>query len=461
MTAPPRYHAPPLHTSGGPHKGNCTRVFCHAKRDAKGMAPVLRTDTSGRPLTQFLVKATGALKEKLRARGVPTSRTIWLLGWDEAQVERAKIIDAWTRIERPEDVVHTMNELAQKFLAVKGRRGSRARKSTVAAYARRLALYVLPYFGSRELPSITPEDIDAWSEKHNSTGSSRTRQARLGTLTALFRFGEAYKWVASPIRPEHAIEVLKVGKRRGDVIGDERVARALSQEKNEIEQIVAALDEGDPALRMMVRLMAWMGQRNREALHIRVADCVFADDGSAFIWVASDFPCDCVDCRINGGIRFTKNQKLRLVPIHFSLIAPLKEYLLARAAHFAGLHTPWLFPLWRRGHSPASIGSIRTAPSFSAAFKSAAKRAGFDGLIVHDLRATAKTALILNLGNAAAIDYALGHAPRSAMDEVYVKYEREPGLLYRAVFPGVLPPVTLVKDWPAPRESDRLMTASR
>jgi integrase len=442
---------------------NNSRISCHAQRDANGMAPVLRTDASGRALTQFCIRATGSLKEKLRARGESVSRTIWILGWDAAQVERAKIVDEWNRAPRAEDVVHTMNELCDQFIAIRAHPDSTTRKSTVNTYRERLAQFVRPYFGTRDVRSITPADTGKWKAKYAATGAARTRQSKLGTLTALFTLARSYGWIAtSPILREHQIPVLKIGQRRGAVCGDERIARALAPE--EIERIVAELDEDDPALRLMVQMMGWTAWRSREAIHIRTSDVRLSDDGSAFISVVSGVPCPCGECAKNDGIRFTKNSKSRLTLVHPSLVQKLTDFMTQHREYFAArMPTPWLFPTWRRrGSSHASIGGIRVGQGLRIAFQAAAKRAGFSGLILHDLRSSAKTSLLLNGGNPTAIDAMVGHAMRgSAMNEIYARFEERPSAYYAACFPQWSPKLTLVQDQPGPVMADTRMVASR
>jgi len=110
----------------------------------------------------------------------------------------------------------------------------------------------------------------------------------------------------------------------------------------------------------------------------------------------------------------------------------------------------WLFPCWRaKPRQRTRPGQLRVARTVSDAFLAAAQAAGLDtgreaGVVFHDLRATAKTALLLSGGNPTAVDVALGHA-LPGMSGIYVQLQQQPAKLYAGVFPAWEPTLTVVK----------------
>jgi integrase len=81
----------------------------------------------------------------------------------------------------------------------------------------------------------------------------------------------------------------------------------------------------------------------------------------------------------------------------------------------------------------------------SGAFATAAAAAGLADVVFHDLRASAKTNLLLAGANATAVDVALGHQ-LPGMSSIYVTLESQPGLLYRGCYRAWTPRLTVVKE---------------
>jgi integrase len=212
-----------------------------------------------------------------------------------------------------------------------------------------------------------------------------------------------------------------------------------------VTEVLSKLDPDDPALQLMIELTGRMGFRLREATHLRAEDVTFHRDGSAFIAVASGIDCSCRDCR---GTRLTKAGSARLVPIPMDLQGRVRMFLEVRRARFGAAGT--LFPVWRaKPRQRTKPGQLRVARTVSDAFLTAAAAAGLEtgretGVVFHDLRATAKTHLLLAGANPTAVDVALGHA-LPGMSAIYVQFVKHPALLYKGVYPTWEPTLTVVK----------------
>jgi integrase len=435
MTAK-RFTPPPKRSPAGKRRKSRLRICLHVKRDANGKSePEALLD--GTPLWRFVVR--GHLPD-----GTPKTKTFAAPDWREAEIAASKIADEWARLPQPAPARHTVNDLADLYLAIKKSKGSTMRTSTVLDYERRIDRDIRPMLGNERVEDLTPALITEWMDAYCPyTLKSRTRAHRLGLLSSLLRLAIRRQWITvSPILPEeHRITVLKVGRVEGQVVGDERKAIALRAD--EVDRVIAALDDGDPAMRMLVAVTARAGFRLREVTHLRVADVAVQPNGAAFITVASGFLCSCVDCRasysdtdgeIKPSLRLTKAGESRVTPLAVELIAPMREYLGERAARF-GDRGP-LFPVWRRakgGH--LRPGDMRSAQTIRKVFQVAAKAVGIKGVVFHDLRSTSKTRLLADGGVPAAVDYAIGHR-MPGMTQLYAAWADDLDQFYRAVFPS-------------------------
>jgi integrase len=388
-------------------------------------------DADGAPVPSAL-----GWKYLLRAPGGKPSKTIFAADKADAVSEAHKQVARWAAEAgagaKPAE--RTMDALSDHFLAVKRHADSPTRVATADAYARELEIHIRPFFGKTTVAGVTPNDVDRWRAEHASSGKSRTRQKRVSLLSSLFRLAVDEGWrVGSPVLTRHHVPVLKHGKQKGKLVGDQRVARVLNAEQ--LAAAVERLDPDDLALRLLVELTGRVGLRLREATHLRAGDWAPHPDGSAFVTVGSSFACACRECC---GLRLTKAGKARLVPVPQDLIAPLAAHAAALTARFGP--GGWLFPVWHaKPRQRTRPGDLRVARTTSEAFITAAG----DGYVFHDLRATAKTHLRLG-GNHDAVDAAMGHE-LPGMSSVYVQFQEQPALLYKGVYPDWRPTLTMVK----------------
>lgn len=443
---PKRYTPPPKRSPAGKRRKSRLRICLHVKRGTDGNAEPEEMD-GDTPLWRFVVR--GHLPD-----GTPKTKTFAAPDWREAEITAAKVADEWARTPPPAPVTHTVNDLADLYLAIKKSKNSTMRTSTVLEYERRIDRFIRPMLGATPVDEVTADVITKWIAINcPATLKARTRAHRLGLLSALFRVAIRRAWIAvSPILPEeHGITVLKVGRVEGQVVGDERKAIALRAD--EVDRVIKTLDVGDPAMRLLVAVTARAGFRLREVTHLRVADVVIQANGAAFVTVASGFLCSCIDCRqnysdtdgeIKPSMRLTKAGEGRVTPLAPQLVAPMREYLDERAARF-GDSGP-LFPVWRRGRGThLRPGDMRSAQTVRKVFQAAAKATGIEGVVFHDLRSTSETRLLSEGGVPAAVDCAIGHR-MPGMTEIYAQFADDPDQFYRAVFPAWRPTLALHAD---------------
>jgi integrase len=431
---PKRYTPPPKRSPAGKRRKSRLRICLHVKRGGDGNA-VPEELLDGAPLWRFVVR--GRLPD-----GTPKTKTFAAPDWREAEIAAARIADGWARVLLPAPVTHTMNDLADLYLTIKKSKGSTMRTSTVLDYERRIGRFIRPMLGPVPVEEVTPDLITKWIVINCPvTLKARTRAHRLGVLSSLIRVAIRRKWITvSPILPEeHRITVLKEGRVEGQVVGDERKAIALRAD--DVDRIVAALDSGDPAMRMLVAVTARCGFRLREVCHLEGRDLMLQSNGAAFLTVASGRTCSCVDCRTNSNVRLTKAGESRVTPLAPELIEPLRNYLAERVKRF-GDRGP-LFPVWRRWRGThLRPGDMRSAQTVRKVFQAAAKTAGIEGVVFHDLRSTSKTRLLAEGGVPAAVDCAIGHR-MPGMTQLYAQFADDLNQFYRAVFPTWRPTLAL------------------
>ena len=348
--------APPPRQTRRRDKGN-GKLSLHTERGIDGKAEPYKLDEKRRPLWKFTYR--------LRP-GPGGSQSFAALDWADAErlsalvAEQLKTGSAGSGTPLAE---RTVNQICDHLLAVRGHRDSSTRESTVTGYERDLERLVRPYFGTRLVGDITPEDVDRWKATHAAEGKARTRQKRVNLLASVFKLAVTDGWIStSPVLRRHRVRVLKLGEQDGKLRGDQRIAQVLSAEQ--VAQVLGKLDADDPALRLLVELTGRMGFRLREITHARAEDATFYPDGSAFIAVASGIDCSCRDCR---GTRLTKAGSARLVPIPMDLQDSVRAFLEARRARFG--MTGALFPVWRaKPRQRTRPGQLRVARTVSDAF---------------------------------------------------------------------------------------------
>jgi integrase len=413
------------------------KISLHVQRDLRGFAEP-HDVVSGRPRWTFTLRWKAP-------DGLYRCRNLWCETQREAEIEAEKQVEAWQREQilgehKTAEEARTGNNLCDLFLDMKQHEDSSTRQGTVEGYRKDLARFVRPFFGDLPVAEVTPDHVTNWKTKYAADGKARTRQKRVNLLASLFLLAIERGWRQnSPVLSQHRVRVLKVGERDGKLRGDQRVAQVVNAEQ--LGQIIGNLDEADPALRLMVHLTGWMGFRLREVTHLRAEDIKLNEDGSGFVTVSSDVPCSCRDCKTNDGTRLTKAGRARLVPVPPEHIDALRSYMIERSAKFGD--RGWLFPEWRRRpRQRTQPGGIRVPRTVTGRFQAAALEAGLSGLVFHDLRATAKTLLILRGANVTAVDVALGHQ-LPGMSSIYVQLAQQPALFYRSVFSDWQPRLTL------------------
>lgn len=446
---PKLYKAPPPQSV---RRRDGTKLSLHVKRDRRGFAVAYQV-INDEPHWRFVYRHGG--------KGAPT-KTFPATDWTDAQRQAVKLAEEFDlRSEAraapsAEPPARRMSDLVRLFGEHVTSADSRCSAATARGYKRDIELSITPFFVQEmhdpSVGSITPEDVDRWKSKYlpESESKDRTRQQIVQLLDRMFKLAVEYGWCnRSPVLSKHRVTVAKVGEKRGNREGDQRVGvYVASAEVERIVAKVAQLRPRDPAASLAVLLAAQCGFRREELVHLRREAVTMTNDYTVIHVRAVKCNCDrCARDRL-GTWRPKTSAGNRPAVVPPEIVPVLESYLEERDRQHGG-RPGWLFPAWPGGRERNHIepGGQRLPDWAPDDFKEAAEALKLTRVTFHDTRHTAKTDLLARSGHQAAVDVVIGHR-QAGMNAVYAHLEVDLTRLYRLIFP----------DWAAAQPVMRLAT---
>jgi integrase len=444
MTTKPKLHpAPPRQTV---RRRDGTKLSLHVKRDRRGKAPAYYEEND-KPFWKFTYRHTDG---RCKTFGAPT--------WREAEVKADKIAEKFDAPPQPETTPNAdpqarrTSDLVRLFGDHVSGPDAKCNAATARGYQREVKDWVEPFFVDElrnpAVGAVTPEDVDRWKAKYlpESDLKDRTRQRLVQLLNRMFNLGVEYGWCdRSPVLSKHRVTVAKVGEKKGNREGDQRVGVYVAP--TGIESVVAKVTElrpRDPAAPVAVLLAARCGFRREELVHLRRESVAMMDDYTVI--QVEPVKCTCNHCTRDrhGTWRPKTGAGIRPAVVPPEVVPVLQTYLDERDQQHG--NSGWLLPAWPAGRERNHIepGGQRLPDWAPDDFKDAVEALKLTGLVFHDLRHTAKTDLLARSGHQAAVDVVIGHR-QAGMNAVYSHLEADLPRLYRLIFPDWAAAQSVVK----------------
>jgi integrase len=254
----------------------------------------------------------------------------------------------------------TMMDLADRF---EREHVVRKRPATQITYCRLLRLHIKPFFGRHsKVADVGFADVDALHRKVTSTGSTYTANRCISVLSKMFSLAQRWEWADR--NPCKGIERNPEQKRKRYLAAGER------------ERLMAALAETpDRQFVAAILLLLLSGARKSEVLGMKWSD-VDLDRG---IWTK---------------LAATVKQKTdHVVPLSAAAIDVLKA--------IPTRNSKWVFP------SNSKEGHVIDVKK---GWDGLLKRAGIEGLRMHDLRHSFASALVSSGASLPLVGALLGHS---------------------------------------------------
>ena len=274
----------------------------------------------------------------------------------------------------------TVGDLAPTWLMVKS---AKVKPKTYAGYESLLSAKVLPRWRDVQVSTITTADVEAWVSQLTASGlsASRTRQAYLVLKGIL---DTAVKARNLAVNPAHSVGLPKMPESRRGYL-------TMGQ--------LEALANGAGQYGSLIRVLGYCGLRWGEAAALTVEQCDL---------LRSRLSVDRSVVDISGVLSLgtTKSGKRRDVPVSRFLRDELAVVLAGKAPG------DLVFPAPRGGH-------LRNSNFRRGYFDKAARAAGLDGLVPHELRHTAASLAIASGANIKVVQTMMGHASATMTWDLY------------------------------------------
>jgi integrase len=302
----------------------------------------------------------------------------------------AEAIRAGVRVLPPEP--HSFDELANYWLEKKApqKRSGKDDRSIINKHLR-------PYFGAIELPALGVEVVDQFVVDMEDEVSPKTLHNVLTLLGTMLRQAVRLKWI---------VAIPPIDKPRLQD-GDYKWLRTTEEIR---KLLLAAQAEDAPGVLMLYTAAFYTGMRAGELLGLR--------------WEDVDLEQRLITVKRSYGNPFTKNSRIRHVPILTPLLKPLREWRLQAGG-------PWVFPNRQ--------GNVRQPSDrwLQELFKRCLERAGLTPVRFHDLRHTFASHWVMSRGDIFRLKKVLGHSDikmtlryaHLAPDVYREDYERLPDLV--------------------------------
>jgi integrase len=313
----------------------------------------------------------------------------------------------------------TLAKWAEQYLE----RSDRLRPATKAAYGGALRRQILPGLGHRPLATIRPLDVQEWADKLRTAGySSGTIHLAYRVLRAVLEGARKDGRIAS--NPAQNLR-LKTTDR------DSQEMRIL--EPPEIQTLADAVQSIEPRFRALIPFLAYTGLRIGEASALRTTNLNLA---KREVVVAEGLS--------EGQLGPTKTGRSRVVSLPRLVVSELKRHLESFPPTEAGI----VFA------SPQG-GYLNRHNFYNRVWYPALKRAGLQGVRVHDLRHTAVSLAIR-----------AGASPREAMDFAGHSSIAVTMNVYGHLFPGQGLSLAdrldeLAQTWPAAKQARKRIGLKR
>jgi len=235
---------------------------------------------------------------------------------------------------------------------------AKANKKSWRSDRSRLDAHLIPYFGSMKLEDITPLAVEKYRSARLRSVSKSSTNREMALLKVMFNLAIDWGFVS-----ENPLRRVKMFSEK-----DNLKERVLSEDE-EARLLAAAA----PHLRMVITGLLATGARISELMALK--------------WAAVDLERDTVL------LTKTKSGRNRVIPINAQLRGVL-DALRARSTNGRVFVGPKGQP----------VGSVRTS------FEGACRRAGLEGLRLHDLRHTFATRLVRRGVDIITVQSLLGHS---------------------------------------------------
>jgi integrase len=422
--------APPRQTV---RRRDGTKLSLHIKRNGRGMAEPYKV-IEGEPYWKATYRHPDG-----------RCKTFGVLDWRDAERKADKIREAFDHPPqaKPLETSKQMTGLVELFVKHVTGPDATCSARTARGYKKQVEQKIIPYFvGKLNNPAVSdvmPEHVDEWMAAYLPVSELKdeTRRKLVELLDRLFKLAMDYRWCDwSPVLPKHHVQPAKLGQRKGNREGDQRVGMYVEPET--IDAIVAKVAElrpRDPAAPIVVLLAARSGFRREELVHLR-RENVELTASHAVIHVRPA-PCGCARCVPDrlGTWRPKTGAGTRPAVVPPEVVPVLRAYLDERDRQHGG-KAGWLLPAWPAGRERNHIepGGQRLPDWGPDDFKEATEAVKLYGLVFHDTRHTAKTDLLARSGHQAAVDVVIGHR-QVGLNDTYAHLEADLPRLYRLVFP--------------------------
>jgi len=295
----------------------------------------------------------------------------------------------------------------------------RLRLATKAAYSGALRRQILPTLGHRPVATIRPHDVQEWADKLRRAGySSGTIHLAYRVLRAVLEAARKDGRIAS--NPAQNLR-LKITDR------DNQEMRIL--EPPEIQTLADAVESIEPRFRALIPFLAYTGLRIGEASALRTVNLNLAKREVTVTEGLSE-----------GQLGRTKMGSSRVVSLPKLVVSELERHLERFPPTKAGI----VFASPQGGH-------LNRHNFYNRVWYPALKRAGLEGVRVHDLRHTAVSLAIR-----------AGATPREAMDFAGHSSIAVTMNVYGHLFPGQGLSLAdrldeLAQTWPAPEQAGNVV----
>jgi integrase len=270
----------------------------------------------------------------------------------------------------------TIGELLRDYLAyVKGR----GKPSGILWVENKIGAILLPHFDKLRAASLTTRDLQAWREKRRATVEDTTINRDMAILRAAFNYGRRQtppKVAATPYFP---------------LVREDNARQGFLEEAD----YRLVLEHTPACLKPLLATAYWTGARKGELIMLK--------------WKQVDLAAGFIELQAPT----TKNRAGRYLPIiegdMAELLAAQKEFRDTECPE-----TPWVF-FWYGAQHHRPVGSRITG--FRGSWDATVEKAGFSGLLFHDLRRSGVRNMIQGAGVSEKQAMLIsGHKTRSMID---------------------------------------------
>jgi integrase len=321
----------------------------------------------------------------------------------EAEVIRAKRIEAVRKGDYVHDTDMAMSDLFEKFMATRRRRLA---PTSIDRYTSLLATYLMPELGAVKVASLRKahliEAFEAWRDRGGRQPSGRTIKHAFDLLRATLNWAVRCDYATSNVAAKIAPEDLpRARKPESRVLTEVELRQILAEAKNPTKRAKARGTLSSHAwFYPAVAFAAYTGARRGEVLALRWSG-VNLDEAAATIRESLAEP------RSGMVFKEPKNGRARTITLGDELVAILRSHRAAQAREKLALG-----PAYRDQDLVFALPTGEPVPpwNFGVAFQHLVDRTGVTRITLHDLRDTHASLLAKAGVSIEVVSSRLGHS---------------------------------------------------